>query len=67
MAMREGYVPEFREADISERISKPESAFTSQGFDLIYCRNVLWQVAQRGEASLQSACYNIMECLERLF
>lgn len=60
LPVRKGIVPEFVKVDISEGIAELGHTSSLQAFDLVYCRYVLWQVAERGGvSSLQSTCQNI--------
>lgn len=52
--IRKCILPEFFTEDISKNISKPEDEF-----DLVYCRYVLWIIANGNGASLHATCRNI--------
>jgi SAM-dependent methyltransferase len=56
--IRQGPLPQFLKRDASRGLRASET-----GFDLVYCRYTLWQIADRSPDDLRSTCQGMAEAL----
>jgi len=57
--IKEGILPKFLEADASQGLPSYDN-----GFDLVYCRYTLWQIADRNLDDLRSTCQSMAEVMK---